>query len=274
MSNDSKLFKANKDFGQHFLKDQNIINKICQDFCGEFDFLFEIGPGPGVLTENLKSINKPFFVVEIDGKFISHLEEMLGKENVIHEDALKVDLPKAFARHYSNLDQKRNIWCVSNLPYNISAPLISKLVKTSQVSLMTLMMQKEVAEKILPPQNLKNPMNSLLCLTQTFFQVSKLAAVPPGAFNPPPKVQSTVLSFRRRNNSEIPREILQNQEKFEKFLRVFFSERRKQLGTVLKKSFDKERISNSFSSLGIDTTRRSETLSLQDVQSLFLSLSF
>lgn len=261
-------FSANKDFGQHFLIDKNIISKITEDFKEKAEGIFEIGPGPAVLTKNLNNHGKPFFAIEVDKKFIPFLEEEIGKDKILHQDALKVDLKSEIQQRFSGL---KEIWCVSNLPYNISAPLIVKLIHTSEIRFMTLMMQKEVADKIVPLEK-KNTMSSLFALTQTFFSVKRLVAVPPGAFNPPPQVKSTVLSFEKRRHDDIPTEILENPLKFEKFLRVLFRERRKQLGSVLKKSYDAERLTEVFTKTGIDTKRRSETLSLPDVFSLFHNL--
>lgn len=264
-------FRANKDFGQHFLTDQNIIKKICENFTEECDAIFEIGPGPGVLTEHLVKLKKPFFAIEIDERFIQHLESMDTNLKVINKDVLKVDLQQILQEQFQGCSK---ILCVSNLPYNISAPIISRLVKINSISYLTLMMQKEVAEKILPPENARNSMNSLLCLTQSFFSVNKLVHVPPGAFSPPPKVQSSVLSFARKQMVEATeKEIFTSKDEFEGFLRKIFAERRKQLGTVLKKHYDKERIQQEFSRLSLDTRQRSETLSLQDVQSLFINLN-
>jgi 16S rRNA (adenine1518-N6/adenine1519-N6)-dimethyltransferase len=140
-----KLPYANKDLGQHFLIDQKVIKAICSDFMNECEGVIEVGPGPGILTEELKSATCPFHVIEMDTRFEEYLTQFITKEQITFSDALKVELD-----HYlkeRSLDQKK-IWLVSNLPYNVSVPLTTKFITTPQIEYMTLMFQKEVALKI------------------------------------------------------------------------------------------------------------------------------
>ncbi|MEE2744940.1 MAG: rRNA adenine dimethyltransferase family protein, partial [Bdellovibrionota bacterium] len=161
-------------------------------------------------------------------------------------------------------------WVVSNLPYNISVPLTLKFLSTPSLEKMTLMMQKEVAERIFPEgKKALKSMNSLMALCQTFFSVEKLCPVPPGAFLPPPKVNSTVLSFVRK---KAPAFSLSDIPKLEAFFQRLFLQKRKQLGKVLKMNFDANKVEKVLQEQNIDPQRRSETLTLDEVHELFKNL--
>jgi 16S rRNA (adenine1518-N6/adenine1519-N6)-dimethyltransferase len=135
---------------------------------------------------------------------------------------------------------------------------------------MTLMFQKEVADKVFPFSTTKNFMSSLLVLSQSYFDCKLLCKVPPGAFTPPPKVDSAVLTMMRRETPLVP---LNEFRKLEKFLRILFSQKRKQLGGVLKSSFDANHIASVFEELKIPLSIRAEALSLEQVLDLYRKLS-
>jgi 16S rRNA (adenine1518-N6/adenine1519-N6)-dimethyltransferase len=128
------------------------------------------------------------------------------------------------------------------------------------------MFQKEVGEKTYIRENTKNQMGSLLTLSQNFFESKKLILAHPGAFLPPPKVESVVVSYIRK---EEPIVSIQDFISFEKFLRLCFSMKRKQLGSVLKTSIDKDKVALIFSESKIPATVRAEALTLDDVYLLF-----
>jgi 16S rRNA (adenine1518-N6/adenine1519-N6)-dimethyltransferase len=134
---------------------------------------------------------------------------------------------------------------------------------------MTLMFQKEVADKVFPFATTKNFMGSLLVLSQTFFICDLLIRVPPGAFIPPPKVDSAVITMTRRETPLVP---LSEFRILEKFLRQMFSQRRKQIGGVLKSYYQQDLIKKSFDSLGLATTLRSEVFTLEQVLELYRKL--
>ncbi len=258
---------ANKSLGQHFLRDQNVIDKICTDFKTQAQAILEIGPGPGILTEFLaKRANAeglPFFVIEKDDRFPEYLNQFISNDQITMTDALAVHLSAFFKE--KNIDQKK-IWLVSNLPYNISTPLLVNFLQASEIKYMTLMFQKEVADKVFPFSTTKNFMGSLLALTQTYFDCALLCKVPPGAFNPPPKVDSAVLTMVRRETPLVP---LSEFHALEKFLRLLFSQKRKQLGGLLKSSFPMPLLESSFNSLSIPLTIRAEALTLEQVIALY-----
>lgn len=261
-----ELPSADKSLGQHFLKDQNIIQKICSDFDHDADAILEIGPGPGILTESLALIPKPFLVIEKDTRFQIYLEQFISSNQITMGDALAINLSNFF-KEKKIADKK--IWLVSNLPYNVASPLLINFLQTPEIKYMTLMFQKEVADKVFPFATTKNFMSSLLVLSQSYFECDLLAKVPPGAFSPPPKVDSAVLTMKRR---EIPLVPLSEFSLLEKFLRKMFSQKRKQLGGILKSYYPLNIIQESFISLGIETTIRAEALTLKQVLDLYRKL--
>lgn len=257
----SRFPKANKSFGQHFLTSSKVIQSITQFVENETDAIVEVGPGPAVLTPHLAHHKLPFYVIEMDKRFSDRLLSYVKEECFFREDALKFDW-HSFLKQYHH----QSIWLVSNLPYNISVPLTLKFLKVPEIKSMTLMYQKEVAQKILP-KDLKNQMNSLYVLIKTQFEVKHLVDAPPGAFTPSPKVQSQVLSFTRKKHEDIS---LHELHYFERFLRDLFSQRRKQLGSLLKKILNPELVHSALASLEIDFKMRSESLSYEQVLQLYL----
>lgn len=261
-----KLPWANKDLGQHFLKDNKVITDITEDFSHVAKNIIEIGPGPGILTEHLANHNLPFHVIEKDERMIEYLGDIVKEGNINFTDALEVD--------YSEFIKERNIgeelWLVSNLPYNVSTPLLLMFLQTPEIKYMTLMFQKEVADKVFPFATKKNFLGSLMALSQTYFEAGLLCKVPPGAFIPPPKVDSAVITFKRRENPVIP---LSEFKKFEKFLRAVFQFKRKQIGKGLKTYASKEKIESALAEIGHPVTVRAEALQLEDIQKLYKLLS-
>ena len=262
----NKLPFADKDLGQHFLRDDKVIQAICNDFKDKCDVIFEVGPGPGILTKYLALHQKPFYVFEKDQRFPEILKDFLPLENIELGDATKLNWNEVLEKRKINKDQI--IWLVSNLPYNVSVPLFTAFLSCPEIKFLTLMFQKEVAEKIInfSTRPKDHEMGSLMALSQTYFDISILCKVPPGAFLPPPKVDSAVLSFKRIENPAIA---LNQKNQFEAFLRTLFAQKRKQMGKVLKARFSDEQIIKVLSQLEIDRTRRAETLSLIEVQNLY-----
>ncbi|MCR9206432.1 MAG: hypothetical protein NXH75_17755, partial [Halobacteriovoraceae bacterium] len=148
--------------------------------------------------------------------------------------------------------------------------LLINFLQAPSIKFMTLMFQREVADKVCAIDTRKGKaMNSLMALSQTFFEVSILCKVPPGAFNPPPKVDSAVLSFVRKENPAIP---IEEFRKFEKFLRNLFRFKRKQMGKVLKSNFPQDTIAKAMEEVGLQPTLRAEALNLEKIQQLYRSL--
>lgn len=248
--------KANKELGQHYLKDQTVISKIMQDAPSDYDLIVEVGPGPATLTKGLNQFEKDIFLIEMDERFDDMLTPLSKVKKIFYEDALKFDW-ESFCKTYPG-----KIWMVSNLPYNISSQLFISFLKVPSIIHMTLMYQKEVGEKT-TIRDSKNQMNSLLSLSLNYTTPKSLCKVPPGAFNPPPKVDSIVVSYQRK---DIPLVELKDFELYEQFLRLLFSGKRKQLGRVLK---PESKLITKLKDQNFDLTRRAETLEFTEVIEIF-----
>lgn len=251
---------ANKSFGQHFLSSPTVINKITSPLPEGSEAIVEIGPGPAVLTSHLAKYDLPIFVIEMDERFVELLAPVVGADNVFREDALEFNWNDFLQRN-----RFQNIWLVSNLPYNVSVPLTLSFLRIPEIKSMTLMYQKEVAEKILP-KDPRNSMGSLHALTLSQFHIKHVVYAPPGAFVPPPKVDSQVLHFKRKETPDIE---LSQVDEFERYLRLVFAQRRKQLGGILKKEWGQEKTMNCLAATGLDSQIRAEALSYDQVLQLF-----
>lgn len=264
----SQLPWANKNLGQHFLKDKNVISKISNDFREEADVILEVGPGPAILSKTLKEHALPYHVIEMDQRFKEYLIPHVKEECMHFEDALSFDI-NSFIINQGLSDKK--IWLVSNLPYNISVPLTLKFIQCPQIKMMSLMYQREVADKIFNFDTRKGKaMNSLMALCQNYFSVNLCCKVPPEAFTPAPKVESAVLSFKRRTSTLIP---LDQFSKFERFLRLSFQFKRKQLGKILKSQYPIEKIDDALKKIDSDRTVRAESFNLNQIQLLYIELN-
>ncbi len=260
MVNKTPQWTAKKYLGQHFLVAEKIKAAIIASCPSAADLILEIGPGAGAITDLLPALQKPIRAIEIDERFIPHLQELLGPENVLAQDALKVD-------YSSLLKDFQAPWIVSNMPYNIAAPLMRILLEQTKVAGITLMMQKEMADKILLPK--KNGMNSLGILWHSFWQIEKICAVDPACFRPRPKVDSTVLFFTPKADPLLP---LAQILSWENFLRQLFAFKRKQLSTVLSKmrnGLSKEQITQLLTDLKLDPHVRAEALTIEQIKDLY-----
>ena len=224
---------AKKALGQNFLLDRNITDKIIRlslekqnkkDFSGEY--VFEVGPGPGGLTRAvLEADPQKLTVVEMDERCIEIMNEkkkIVGERlEIINGDAMKIN----FAEKGS---APRNI--VSNLPYNISVPLLTGWLKQIEnFSSLTLMFQKEVADRICAPTNCKD-YGRISVLSQLQCRIERLFELNPNCFVPAPKIWSTVLLFQPLHSNISQEEIT----KIEKITALAFGQRRKMIRQSLK----------------------------------------
>lgn len=230
---DAHGLMAKKVLGQNFLLDRNITDKIIRlslekqklkDYSS--DDVFEVGPGPGGLTRAIMAAEPNHFtVVEMDDRCISIMEDIKrlapDKMSIINGDALTID--------FSALgNNSRHV--VSNLPYNISVPLlIGWLQKIASYKSLTLMFQKEVAERIMAPIKTKD-YGRISILSQLQCRIDRLMDLSPECFVPAPKIWSTVLLFRPND------EVLSNEQimKLEKTTQICFAQRRKMIRQSLK----------------------------------------
>lgn len=250
---------AKKSLGQNFLLDMNITNKIIRlsleaqqkkDFQNEC--VFEIGPGPGGLTRAILNANPyELTVIEMDSRCIqimNEIKEVVGNQlQIIEGDALKFDFT-------ISKNMPKNI--VSNLPYNISVPLlISWLKNMAQYSSLTLMFQKEVAERITADIGTKD-YGRLSVLAQLTCNIKTLFNLSPTCFVPAPKIWSTVLLFQPL--TEIPSAAILTQ--VEKLTTLAFGQRRKMIRQSLKSV---PNLADICEKLDIDLTSRAENLTPQ-----------
>ncbi|WP_224488689.1 16S rRNA (adenine(1518)-N(6)/adenine(1519)-N(6))-dimethyltransferase RsmA [Robertkochia flava] len=224
--------RPKKHLGQHFLKDENIARKIADTLSLEgYDQVLEIGPGMGVLTKYLLEKPVDVYAMDLDSDSIAYLngpftsQYLPGRKEgftVLEADFLKYDIHALFG------DQPFAI--TGNYPYNISSQIVFKALELrDQVPEFTGMFQKEVAQRICEKEGSKT-YGILSVLTQAFYEAEYLFTVPPGVFNPPPKVDSGVLRLRRRENYKLPC----NEQRFFQVVKMAFQQRRKTLRNSLK----------------------------------------
>lgn len=252
-------YKTKKRFGQHFLHDGGVIQKIIHDIHPQASERFvEIGPGLGALTFPLLEKIDALDVIEIDRDVIKKLEQYQNKKLTIHSvDALKFDLNSLS----TDLKSNEQLRIVGNLPYNISTPLIFHLLEYAHlIKDMHFMLQNEVVQRISAPPDSKT-YGRLSVMVQYFCETEYLLFVSPQAFNPPPKVDSAIL--RLTPWKELPYKA--NDEKhLSKLVTQAFSMRRKTLRNTLKKMLTSEQIENA----GIDPSLRPENISVAEYVTL------
>lgn len=254
--------RAEKSLGQNFLLDLNLTDKIARHALAGLDdvalnnlTIIEIGPGPGGLTRALlKQPVKKVIAVEYDERAIAALQSLQsaaeGRLELLHQDALKTDLTAL-------CDGPRAI--IANLPYNIATPLLTGWLSqihdnADNFSLMALMFQKEVGDRIAAMPSTK-AYGRLSVLSQWLCETRKLIDLPPSAFTPPPKINSSVIYFKPRH---LTPQTKPDFNAVEKLTAAAFGQRRKMIRQSLKNY--KPQIDKS----GLDETLRAENLTITD----------
>ena len=258
-------YRTKKRFGQHFLRDQAVISRIIQAAAIEADQqVVEIGPGLGVLTDQLLPISAQLHVMEIDRDLIALLEQRTELNLTVHAgDVLKLDWNKLLPEPPYTL--------VANLPYNISSQVVFRLLDhRSLFRRMVLMFQREVGDRLCAEPATKDyGILSVLC--QLWYDIKPVIQVPPESFNPPPKVDSIVLSFEPLS---APRVDPGDELFFRKVVKASFTQRRKTLRNSLQGGgFQPDVIDPALERAGIVATRRGETLSLDEFSRLSHALA-
>jgi 16S rRNA (adenine1518-N6/adenine1519-N6)-dimethyltransferase len=257
---------ARRRFGQNFLVAPGIIHKIVDAIgprAGET--VVEIGPGLGALTEPLLERIDHLHVVEIDRDLIARLRGRFPPERLtVHEgDALEFD--------FGALKGAGPLKIVGNLPYNISSPLLFHLVAFAPVVQdMHFMLQKEVVDRMVAEPGGKD-FGRLSVMLQYHYHMERMFVVPPGAFNPPPKVDSTIVRMipRATGPASSPCAVAEDLTLFARVVTAAFSQRRKMLRNTLR-----EFISESgLAALGIAPTARAEDIAVADYVRLANSLN-
>lgn len=252
-------FKFSKSLGQNFLIDDSVLTDIVDGASvDDKDFIIEIGPGVGTLTAKLLMKAKKVTSIELDNDLIPILQEELGEHenfDLIHNDALKVDFN-------SLIGDEPSVKLVANLPYYVTTPIIVKLLKDGyNFKSLTIMIQKEVAERINAEPNCKE-YGALSVLVQYYCNTSIVRRVAPSCFIPRPKVESIVI---RLDRLEAPRVNVKDENLMFALVRAGFNMRRKTLWNATKTfNLSKEKLEEAFEKSGIDPKRRAETLSIEE----------
>lgn len=270
----AKFFRTKKRLGQNFLINPEVINSII-DFANitKEDIVIEIGPGVGFVTEQLVKYAKKVIAIELDEEAIKELEKIdCNNLQIIHQDILKTDL--------SSLCNEK-IKIVANIPYYITSPIIAHLLgeiddlgnkNRNKITDIILMVQEEVARRIVATENSPSKQYGLLTILSQFWaDCSIIKLVGRKSFYPAPKVNSALISMKVRQKPLLE---LNDYSFFRKVIKSAFSQRRKTLKNCLVNSgFNKEKVAKSISELKLDENIRGEKLSIKQFGELSLLLN-
>ena len=244
------MYKAKKKYGQNFLIDNTIINKIINSVSiNNSEKIIEIGPGKGYLTRELLKFNVDLYCFEIDTDMNSYLNKYENDNtHIIYDDFLNIDLNK----YFNNNDI---IHVIANIPYYITTPIIEHIIKSKlNIVDMTLMVQKEVAERLC-----SKPGNSeygyITAYLNYYYDLEKLMDVSKKCFDPIPKVDSAVIKLKSNKKT------CNNEELLFKLLKDAFKMKRKNLRNNLKE-YDLNKILEVLYKYNLDLSNRAEDLSI------------
>ncbi len=262
-------FHFQKKYGQNFLIDTHVLDKIVRAAdITEDDFVLEIGPGIGTMTQYLCEAAREVMAVEIDGKLIPILADTLSEYDnvtIVNQDILKLDI--------GEIVQKKNngspIKVVANLPYYITTPIIMGLFESHvPLACMTVMVQKEVAERMQAQPGTKE-YGALSLAVQYYAGVEIVANVPPNCFMPRPNVGSAVIRLDCRREKPVA---VRDEAFLFRVIRASFNQRRKTLQNGIGNDTDlpvtKEETAAALRKLGLPENVRGEKLSLQEFAAL------
>ena len=255
-------FSFKKSFGQNFINDSNIINKIvnCSNI-KENSLVVEIGPGSGNLTKELSKVSKYVLAYEIDERLEDILDEnLVGCDNVtiLFEDFLKSDLVNDIKEYSYD-----HLYITANIPYYITTPIIEKIINSHvPFENITLMMQKEVGDRLSAKPGSRN-YGSITVFLNYYFEIKKQFVVSRNLFTPKPNVDSVVVTLTKKDGRKAI-----NEEGFFKLIRDAFQYKRKNIRNNLK-NYDLTIIEEVLKKHNYDLNVRSEELSLD----IFLDLA-
>ena len=262
-------FVFQKKFGQNFLIDTHVLDKIVAAAkISKEDFVLEIGPGIGTMTQYLASAAREVFAVEIDRALIPILEDTLqdySNVTILNEDILKVDIRKLAEEH----NHGRPIKVVANLPYYITTPIIMGLFEGEvPIDSITVMVQKEVADRMQVGPGTKD-YGALSLAVQYYAEPYIAANVPPNCFMPRPKVGSAVIRLTKHKTPPVQ---VKNEKLLFQLIRASFNQRRKTLQNGIKNfsglNFSKEEVAEALEQMGVSPTIRGEALTLEQFAQL------
>lgn len=260
-------FTFSKAMGQNFLINPSVCPRMAE-MCGADDKtgVLEIGPGIGVLTNELCKIAKKVVSVELDTRLLPVLEETLAEhENfkVISSDVMKLDLNKVIEEEFAGMD----VVVCANLPYYITSPIIMKLLEDKlPIKALTIMVQKEAADRLCAKVGSRES-GAVTVAVNYYSEAEKLFGVSRGSFMPAPNVDSAVI---RLNVSAKPRADVKDEKLFFKMIKSAFAQRRKTISNSVTSglSLSKESFKEACENAGISPTARAEALSLDELARL------
>lgn len=257
-------FDFQKKFGQNFLIDEHVLDKIIRAAeITEDDFVLEIGPGIGTMTQYLAENAREVMAVEIDQNLIPILSETLSEYKnvtILNADILKVDIGKIVEER----NARKAIKIVANLPYYITTPIIMGLFESHvPIDSITVMVQKEVADRMQAGPGTKD--YGALSLAVQYYASPYIAAnVPPNCFMPRPKVGSSVIKLTKYKEPPIK---VSNEKLLFQLIRASFNQRRKTLQNGIKNfselNFSKEQVAGALEEMGLPAAVRGEALTLE-----------
>ena len=262
-------FKTAKSLGQNFVTDPAVTEGIIAAAgAGPKDLIIEVGPGLGVITAKAAQSCGKLVAIEIDKKLLPILAETVGWQpnvKIINEDILKADLAQIVEteRVLPDGSDAENVRLIGNLPYYITTPILNKLMALPELfSSITIMVQKEVAEKMMAAAGAKN-YGVISIHVQYFCEIEYIMDVPKEVFLPQPKVDSAVLTLHVRK--EKAARVLDEGLFFEA-VKAGFAQRRKTLSNSLTgvRGADRDKVLAALEGAGIDPKRRAETLSIAE----------
>lgn len=259
--------KANKDLGQNFLINDDVIEKIIEKSQIEKnDLIIEIGPGLGVLTNLLLEKSDNVVTIELDKRMVEIISKRFILKNnlqIINEDVLKVDLNKLIneRKKQTNINKVK---IVANLPYYISTPIIMKLLEEKlEIDEIIVMVQKEVAQRLVAKTGTKD-VGAITYAVEYFSEAEKVIDVPKESFIPSPKVESAVIKLKIRKEAYVQ---VKDEKMLFNIIQKSFSQRRKTLVNALvngKIVESKEKAEKIIKELNINENIRGEKLTLED----------
>lgn len=254
--------RPSKRLGQHFLIDEAPLKAMLDAAdLNETDGVMEIGPGLGVLTLELSRRARKVVAVEKDPALIPVLEKLTKSyKNIclLNEDVLKLDIEKLAREHFGG-----KFKVVANLPYYITSPIIMKIINNRHlIEMAVIMIQKEVAERLTAKPGSRD-YGILSIAVQLYAEVDFVCHVASSAFLPPPKVDSAVVRLRLKDFPSVP---LEDERLFFRVVEAAFGERRKTVKNSLKSrlSLSPDKVEEALKRAGIDSTRRAETLKIEE----------
>lgn len=252
-----KDFNYKKSLGQNFLQDKNIINKISSSINpSNNDLIIEIGPGSGALTKELVKKQCDIICFEIDNrleKTLRNIEKDNKNLKVIFKDFLSININDYIDKKYNH------IYFVGNLPYYITTSIINKIIKESNPYEITIMIQKEVADRFNAKPSSRE-YGSISVFLQYNFTIEKVCDVNKKCFEPVPKVDSSVIKLISNNKYK---NIVKDEEKLYKLIKDSFTHKRKNLRNNLI-NYDKDKISEILKKYNKDLTARAETITIEE----------